>query len=232
MQENAVSVQETVNLAMKTILREDINVLGAGRTDTGVHAKNFFAHFDIIRFIPKKDLSGTVYKLNKFLPDDIVIHKIYAVKNDAHARFSALSRTYEYHITTNKNPFLNDFAYYFYGELDVKLMNRGAELLFDYIDFSSFSKSKTQVKTNNCKIIMAKWDNIDNRIVFTITADRFLRNMVRAIVGTLLELGQMKIDAKELDIIIKSKNRSNAGFSVPAQGLFLCHIEYPKDIYI
>ncbi len=223
-QNNAVTVQEILNQALSTILRSNINVVGAGRTDTGVHASYFIAHFDVED--PINDISLIINKLNKLLPKDIAIYKLWKVKNDAHARFSAVSRTYEYRMHIVKNPFLQNLSWYYRLNLDIEKMNEAAQLLFEYSDFSCFSKSGTQVATNNCKIMYAKWQQNNSQLIFTIKADRFLRNMVRAIVGTLIEVGLGKINNDDFRNIIESKNRSKAGFSVPACGLFLTDIEY------
>lgn len=229
-QNNAITVQETLNNGLMTIFREDINVVGAGRTDTGVHASYFVAHFDLSKAI--NDIPLVINKLNKILPKEIAIHSIKKVKKDAHSRFGALSRTYEYRITKNKDPFLTDFAWHYKIDLNVEKMNQAAKTLFDYIDFTSFSKSGTQVTTNDCKIMFAEWEINSGLLVFTVKADRFLRNMVRAIVGTLVDVGQNKIDIDGFKQIIEQKNRSSAGFSVPAHGLFLTHIEYSNDLFI
>lgn len=232
MQENAVSVQQHINNAFTILLQQDIQLTGCGRTDTGVHARDYIAHYDFQHCNSHIERLDLVFRLNRFLPRDIVIKEILPVKNDAHARFSALSRTYEYHINRVKHPFSDGFAYYIFGDLDVALMNIGADLLSTYSDFSSFSKSGTQVKTNLCDITYARWENRGNQLVFTIKANRFLRNMVRAIVGTLIDLGKGTIDVDLLQKIIEKRSRSAAGFSVPACGLFLTQIEYPQDIFL
>ena len=201
-------------------------------TDTGVHAKFYIAHFDSEVEYSTEMLNDICYKLNGILPDDIAVQEIFPVKEDAHARFSALSRTYEYHILQRKNPFFIDSAYYYHGKLNIDLMNKASRILFDYIDFTSFSKLDTQTKTNNCKIIHAEWNIKNDLLIFTITADRFLRNMVRAIVGTLMDVGKEKISNDDFRKIIESKNRCDAGFSVPACGLFLTDIQYPSEIFI
>ncbi len=231
LQKNAPSVQAEINQALVTIFKEAINVVGCGRTDTGVHAVKFYAHFDVKQEILLSDRVNILTKLNGCLPKDIAISELLAVNPDAHARFDAISRTYEYRICRVKDPFYTDSAYYFYGELDVALMNKGATILKEYTDFTSFSKVKTDVKTYNCKITHAVWKESPNLLVFQITADRFLRNMVRAIVGTLLDLGRHKISEDDLRHIILSKNRSNAGYSVPAKGLYLTDIVYPDRIF-
>jgi tRNA pseudouridine38-40 synthase len=227
-QKNANSVQAEVNKAISTLLQEEIMVNGAGRTDTGVHAKQLFAHFDIDSTINKESL---LYKLNNLLPKDISCSSIINVTDDAHARFSAIQRTYEYWITPIKSPFLTNKAFYFPYELNIGLMNQAANELLKYTDFSSFSKSNTDTHTNNCKIISANWEVKNDCLVFTISADRFLRNMVRAIVGTLLDIGQQRIRLDDLLTIINSKNRSEAGTSAPAHGLYLSKVKYPKEVF-
>ncbi len=229
-QPNASTIQEEINKALSTILREEISVVGAGRTDTGVHSSYYIAHFD-----SEKDhlAKGTDlrYKLNSFLPKDIAILNIKEVNSDAHARFNAISRTYKYFITLVKDPFTVEAAYHLKAIPDVRLMNKAAELLYNYKDFTSFSKLHTDVKTNNCNIIHVKWVQSKKRVILTIKADRFLRNMVRAIVGTLLEVGLGKITIDQFAEIIEKKDRSAAGVSAPPQGLFLTDIEYPTSIY-
>ena len=231
MQKNANSIQDVLNKALTLMLGEKINVVGCGRTDAGVHAKEFFAHFDIKYSLTEKEIDQLVFKLNKFLPKDIAIFNIYPVRPDAHARFDAITRTYQYIITLKKDPFNQEFAFYYYGALNVDLMNKGAEILFEYDDFTSFSKLHTQVKTNTCKIIDARWEKKDQMLIFTIKADRFLRNMVRSIVGTLIDLGIHKITLDDIREIIEQKDRSAAGLSVPANGLFLTKITYPEEIF-
>ena len=226
-QPNSITVQEKLNHCLSTILSEEINVIGAGRTDTGVHAKQIFAHFDTESIVPY----GLNLKMNSFLPYDISIKKVFRVPNDAHARFDAVSRTYEYLITVSKNPFLNKRAWHFFKSLDLKKMNDASNILSNHTDFTSFSKLHTQTKTNNCKISSAKWTKIDNIISFEITADRFLRNMVRAIVGTLIDVGVGKIDLEEFNNIIIQKNRTLAGTSVPAHGLYLTKVNYPSNLW-
>jgi len=222
-QPNAASVQETLTKAMSTVLNSEVELMGAGRTDTGVHAKTMFAHFDC-----EKDLeSGSiVHKLNSFLPKDIAVFEIIPVHADAHARFDATQRTYEYHINTFKDVFSQDLSWYYHQNLDVDLMNKAAEILLQHTDFQCFSKVNTDVNTFNCKITEAFWTAENNKLVFTISADRFLRNMVRAIVGTLINIGLHRITIEEFNNIIKSKDRGEAGFSVPACGLYLTKIKY------
>jgi len=228
LQPNALGVQEVLNKALSTILRQPIETLGCGRTDTGVHAKQFFAHFAL------QAPEGGVFKfddshirsLNAILPQDIAVKRIFEVAPDAHARFDAILRSYEYHIHFYKDPFKNGYSWLLRDEPDLELMNQAAKIIMEYTDFSCFSKSNTQVKTNNCKISKAEWLRIDGGIVFRISADRFLRNMVRAIVGTLLQVGQHEIEPWQVRTIIQSKNRSKAGVSVPACGLYLAEVKY------
>lgn len=223
-QPDAISVQETLNKALSTLLRINIDILGAGRTDSGVHAKEMFAHFDYETDI---DTEKLVYKLNSFLPKDIAVFKIIKVHNEAHARFDATKRTYEYHIHTKKNAFESDDSWYYSLPLDVEKMNEACKILFEYTDFECFSKTHTDVNTFNCKIFEANWKQNEDKLVFTISADRFLRNMVRAIVGTMINIGSGKVSLNDFRKIIESKNRGKAGFSVPAHGLYLTKIEYP-----
>jgi tRNA pseudouridine38-40 synthase len=230
-QPNARTVQEIINQDMSIILDEKIEVTGAGRTDTGVHATVFYAHFDS----PKSDLdkdSNLIFRINGKLPKDISIQEILKVRPDAHARFSALSRTYEYHITRKKDPFRTDFSHYIYGDLDFESMNRATALLTNVSDFTSFSKVDTDVKTNICKVLRADWHFDSDKMVFIITSDRFLRDMVRAIVGTMLDIGFGRITLDEFQAIIASKDRSAAGNSAPAKGLFLTDINYPREIFL
>ena len=226
-QNNASSVQEEINKAFSTILQENIEVVGAGRTDAGVHAHQLYAHFDIEKVF---DIEKTLFKVNKFLAEDISCTAITKVNAEAHARFAATARTYEYWITPTKNPFLQKKAYYLPYSLNLELMNEAAKELLKHTDFSCFSRSNTDTFTNDCDITFANWERKNDCLVFTITANRFLRNMVRAIVGTLLEIGQQKIDINELTTIITSKNRGNAGTSAPAHGLYLTEVKYPKEV--
>ena len=223
-QPNAISVQEVIEKALSTVLRAEIAVVGAGRTDTGVHASFYVAHFDVSNEIAEPE--KLMYHLNRFLPGDIAIQKIWKVGNDLHARFSAISRTYKYFISTVKDPFQTETSFQYTGFLDVEKMNEAALVLYEYQDFTSFSKLHTDVKTNNCKIFQAEWKTENNQLVFTIKADRFLRNMVRAIVGTLLEVGKGKITVDDFRKIIERQDRRAAGTSAPAHGLFLVDIEY------
>lgn len=225
-QPNALTVQQILEASLATLLKKPIPLLGAGRTDTGVHAKQMVAHFDMDEEIVGLDL---VHRLNSLLPDDIAIYKIFRVPDEMHARFDAVERTYEYWITEHKNPFYLDSAHYVKNPLNLELLNKAASVLLEYTDFECFSKSNTDVKTYRCQIKKAVWSRREDKVVFTITADRFLRNMVRAIVGTLLEINSGKLGQEEIKTIIESKNRSNAGFSAPAKGLYLVAIKYPEN---
>ncbi len=230
-QPNGNTVQAELEKAISTILREKISVTGAGRTDTGVHASFYVAHFDT----PQKNLNWDqkfFNSLNEVLPKDISVKEIVAVIPDAHARFSALSRTYQYHISRYKDPFSIDTSYLYKADLDLEKMKISADKLISYKDFKSFSKTGSDVKTFICKIYFTSWETTDTQLVFTIRADRFLRNMVRAIVGTLLEVGKGRISPDEFPKIIEARDRSLAGTSVPPEGLFLTNIEYPVHIYI
>jgi tRNA pseudouridine38-40 synthase len=229
-QQNAVSVQEVLNKSLSIVLRQQIETLGCGRTDTGVHAKEFFAHFDFESMDHEPwtmDETSTILRsLNSILPKDIAIKKIFPVGAEVHARFDATLRSYEYHIHFNKDPFKNGYSWELRDKPDVDLMNKAAAIIMEHTDFSCFSKSNTQVKTNICKITNAEWIVKDDGMVFHISADRFLRNMVRAIVGTLLMVGKHEIEPDAVHAIIESKNRSNAGMSVPAGGLYLTDVKY------
>lgn len=222
-QPDAVSVQEKINNALSTIYQKEIEVVGAGRTDTGVHASQMFAHFDVENEIDE----NLTFKLNSILPNDIFIKNIFKVNDEKHARFDAIERSYEYRIWLGRNPFLLDFSWQIHSQKpDVDVMNEAAKLLLKYEDFKSFSKVKTDVYTFNCNITEAFWKQENEMLIFYISANRFLRNMVRAIVGTLLDVGLGKLTVEDFKNIIESKNRSNAGLSVPAKGLFLTQIKY------
>jgi tRNA pseudouridine38-40 synthase len=229
-QPNGLSVQEVLTRALSTILRTELEIVGAGRTDTGVHAKLMAAHFDLKIDLPSEiDL---VNKLNNFLPNDISISKIVKVRPDAHARYNAISRRYEYHVVTKKNVFKNKLAVRINENLDFEAMNAAAKTLKDYEDFTSFSKLHTNAKTNICVITKAVWKSKGDEWVFSIEANRFLRNMVRAIVGTLFEVGCHKMTIDEFRTVIEEKNRCKAGTSVPAHGLYLVDIKYPDHIFL
>lgn len=228
-QPNGISVQEVLMRALSTILKTEIEVVGAGRTDAGVHAKLMVAHFDVEDGLPKgMDL---VAKLNSFLPNDISVSRLAAVQPDAHARFDALYRRYEYCVVTQKNVFKTHTAARFHDRLDFDQMNLAATILLEYSDFTSFSKLHTDAKTNICNVTLARWKKRDEEWVFEIQADRFLRNMVRAVVGTLLEVGRGRMTLAEFRAVIEAKNRCKAGTSVPAHGLYLVDIQYPNSVF-
>lgn len=227
-QPNADTVQHQINLAFSTILNEEINVLGAGRTDTGVHAKKMIAHFDTNQTI---DFEKFKYRINGFLKNDISLNDIYKVKEYAHARFSAISRTYEYRVSRTKNPFSVN-SYFLLRDLDFQSMKKACKFLHGSHDYTSFAKLHSENYTNNCEVYIANWKEDENLLIFTIKANRFLRNMVRAIVGTLIEIGEGKISFSDIETILMSKDRAKAGYSVPANGLSLIDIEYPKEILI
>jgi tRNA pseudouridine38-40 synthase len=229
MQPDAVSVQEVLERTLSTLLRKEIKVVGAGRTDAGVHAKQLFAHFDMEEIEEPSDI---VYRLNSFLPKDISVQNIIQVKEDAHARFNASEREYEYIISLKKDPFSEGYAYQLHQKPNLEAMNEAAKTLLSYQDFQCFSRSNTDVKTYYCSIKAAFWKEEKDQLIFTISADRFLRNMVRAIVGTLLDIGFGKTTLEEFHSIIKSKERINAGSSAPAHGLYLTKIEYPEELFI
>ena len=224
-QQNAVSVQELINKALSTLCRQNIETLGCGRTDTGVHATQLFAHADIPEGIevlkPQFLLS-----LNSMLPYDIAVRRFIKVGKEAHARFDAILRSYEYHIHFHKDPFLHNLSWLLRDEPRAEIMNQAAKIMMEYRDFTSFSKSNTQTFTNNCVISRAEWLPTERGIVFHISADRFLRNMVRAIVGTLIRIGKGEMKVEEIRTVIESKDRSKAGESVPACGLYLTEVKY------
>ena len=223
-QPNAATVQEVIEERMSVALQEQIAVVGCGRTDTSVSAKDFYLHFDSETGISEKDF---LFKINRMLPQSIVFKRLIQVDDYAHARFDATSRAYEYKVLTQKDPFNFDFGYRFNKELNIDLMNEACSILFEYTDFTSFSKLHTDTMTNNCKIKYASWRREGDVLVFRIEADRFLRNMVRAIVGTMIELGTGKIEVSEFKTIIEAKDRGRAGKSVPGKALALVKIEYP-----
>ena len=228
-QNNATSIQQIIEESLTLIQGEDLTITGAGRTDTGVHAKFMTAHFDVKELSEIKN--DFIYKLNQLLPKSIVILNLRKVKDDAHARFDAVSRTYLYYISQVKDPFNNSLHYFYKEKLDWDIMNQASKIIMNHNDFECFSKSNTDVKTFLCDIEKANWEINDNGAVFKITANRFLRNMVRAIVGTLIEIGNGKKKIIDLENILESKKRSNAGYSVPAKGLFLSEINYPNLIF-
>jgi len=228
-QPNAPTVQAELEKALSLIIRKETEIVGCGRTDTGVHASDYYAHFDFEKGID--DTAELVYKLNKFLSPDIAIKEIAEVNADAHARFSATQRVYEYKIVRQKNPFTQGLAYYYFGNLDIDAMNKAAALLLTVKDFKAFSKAHTDVKTTLCDVTFAQWEVKGDVLVFTISANRFLRNMVRAVVGTLLEVGRGKLTIDGFTQIINSLERSEAGDSAPAEGLYLSKIIYPQSVF-
>ena len=225
-QPDVLTVQGVLERCLSLRLKQPISVTGCGRTDTGVHARNYYAHFDME--VPVENCDDLTYRLNMFLPPDIVVFRIFEVPPTLHARFDAVSRTYHYYITQHKNPFHQDDAYCLLGDLDVKAMQQATQLLYNFTDFTSFSKLHTQVQTNNCTIKHAQWYNDDGLLVFHVEADRFLRNMVRAIVGTLLEVGKGRLTCEGFSHVVESKDRCSAGESVPAHALFLEEVTYPS----
>jgi len=230
-QPNSVTVQKILEEALTVVLNEKISTIGAGRTDTGVHALVFCAHFES----SSPDLASSkkiVYKLNSYLPKDVSVNSIKQVRPDANARYSAISRTYKYYISRTKDPFFNNSSWFINGEIDTELMNEACKVLLVHSDFTSFSKLHSDTKTNICKIYNADWEVAENRLIFTIRADRFLRNMVRAIVGTMINIGIGKISLAEFEEIITARDRCRAGRSAPAQGLFLTEIEYPEELFV
>ena len=229
-QPNAKTVQQVLEEALATIVREPVPLVGAGRTDAGVNALCMVAHADFSREI---DTRQHVYKLNRILPPDIAVSAIRRVKDDAHARFDAISRRYNYHVITAKSPFARRYACRVHGEIDFEAMNKAAEILYEYKDFTSFSKLHTDVKTNNCKIVYAAWRKVGEcEWVFEIEADRFLRNMVRAIVGTLLLVGRGKMSIDGFREVIEKKARGEAGDSAMGEALFLVSVEYPETLFL
>lgn len=229
-QPNGITVQQSIEDALATLLRRPVPIVGAGRTDAGVHARLMVAHFDWEE--PIADLAFLAEKLNRLLPKDIAVYRIVPVRPDAHARFDATSRTYKYYVTTRKDPFNYELVYKFQGKLDFEAMNNACPVLFEYIDFTSFSKLHTDVKTNNCRIYKAGWEKEGDVWVFTVQADRFLRNMVRAIVGTLLEVGRGKLSVEGFRQVIEAKDRGCAGTSAPGHALYLVDVTYPENIFL
>ncbi|HIA06021.1 MAG TPA: tRNA pseudouridine(38-40) synthase TruA [Flavobacteriales bacterium] len=223
-QANANTVQAEINKALSSVIGQRITCTGCGRTDTGVHAAEFYAHFDT-KYVPHS--SDLIYKINGCLPGDIAVHKLYPVGDQANSRFDAISRSYKYRIIMRKNVFSQSYSYYHYKQVDLSAMNSCSSLLLEHTDFSCFSKSKTQTKTNSCYITEAKWTANDQELEFRITANRFLRGMVRAIVGTMLDVGEGKISQEDFVKTLESMDRTQAGYSVPARGLFLDKVSYP-----
>jgi tRNA pseudouridine38-40 synthase len=228
-QANAHTVQKEVNTALSVILRKPIETMGSGRTDTGVHARQQFLHFD---FPEKLERPNLMKRLNGILPKDIAVHDVREVRPDAHARFDAEWRKYEYHISLHKNPFEIELSWQYFYNLDIRKMNEASGLLLHHQDFECFSRVKTEVHHFKCEIKEAYWEQKEQQLIFHITANRFLRGMVRSIVGTLVEVGEGKLDLIGFQAILESKNRSKAGSSVPPHGLYLCRVVYPDSIFI
>lgn len=235
-QPNGQSVQEVLQDALFTLLRRSVPVVGAGRTDAGVHARLMVVHFDYegsVAFGETLDCGRLADKLNRVLPPDISVYRVVPVVSEAHARFDALSRTYHYFVHTAKSPFARHYSCRLYSEPDFEEMNRAARCLFDYTDFTSFSKVNTDTKTNNCRIMKAGWEQVaPGEWRFEIQADRFLRNMVRAVVGTLMEVGRGKLSVEGFRQVIEGKNRCGAGESMPGHALFLVDVAYPRSLFL
>jgi tRNA pseudouridine38-40 synthase len=230
-QPDSITVQKILDDALTVVLNEKITTTGAGRTDAGVHASFFCAHFDTT--YPELTTNKTlIHRLNRYLPKDISVNSIRNVLPEANARFSAISRTYKYYVSRIKDPFSENYSWFLFGNIDITAMNEACKLIINHSDFTSFSKLHSNSRTNICKIQDASWSEVDNNLVFTIKADRFLRNMVRAIVGTMIETGFGKISVEEFEGIILAKDRGKAGKSAPAKGLFLTDIEYPGEIFL
>ncbi len=227
-QPNASSVQEVLNNALEILLRHKVETLGSGRTDAGVHAQMQMVHIDTDIALATKHIIG----LNAILPNDVVCNQIYQVLPDAHARFDALSRSYEYHLYPKPNPFYHDLGLFNSRPLDYVLMNEASQKLLHHTNFTSFSKVHTDVANFECQITEAIWRNDGQRMIFHITANRFLRGMVRAIVGTLLEVGYKKLSIEEFESIILAQDRCKAGMAVSPQGLFLSNISYPTNLFL
>ena len=228
-QKNATGVQQLLNKALSLKTGGDIETIGSGRTDKGVHALQQFAHFDMSKGISEEHLA---FQLNRVLPNDIVVKRIFEVNPGAHARFDAVSRSYQYKINRLKDPFLIDTSYYRRGDLDLSLLNQAAGLLIGDQDFESFSKVKTDVNHFRCTITRSEWIEEEDKIYYYVTADRFLRGMVRTLVGTMLDIGSGKTSLEDLKRIIASLDRQKAGRAVPAHGLYLTQVKYPSDIFI
>lgn len=230
-QPGAVTVQSTLEQSLSLILNEEIKTTGAGRTDSGVHATFFCAHFESLK--PDLDTNENfIFRLNRFLPPDIAIKSLRKVFHGAHARYSALSRTYKYYISRSKDPFVANSSWYIYGQIDVNLMNEACRIILNHTDFTSFSRLHSDNKTNICNVYDAYWEEKGECLIFTIKADRFLRNMVRAIVGTMISVGEHKTDVTGFEDILNALDRCRAGKSAPAEGLFLTDIEYPPEIFM
>lgn len=230
LQPNAITVQEVIERNLSKLLGCNVLTTGAGRTDTGVHARNYFAHFNYSEFLAPMELQQLVYKLNRMLPSDISVYEAFRVRDDVHARFSALNRTYHYYISRNKNPFNCHFTWNYSGHLDIPSMEAAADIIKLYSDFRAFAKTGSDTGNYFCTIYESHFIRDDDMLIYRVSANRFLRNMVRAIMGTLLEIGKGRTNVNQLHELIKEGTRSDAGESVPARGLFLENISYPADI--
>lgn len=225
-QPHSISIQQKINESLNILLRKnDIHVIGCGRTDTGVHAAEYFAHFDVNDKI--ENLDKLIYKLNRILPFDIAIQNIFSVSEDRHARFSPVKRTYKYYISLEKTPFNHHTSLFYNHQLNIELLNKASAIVLDYVDFESFCKAHSDANNFFCTVSESYWEEIDGQIIYTVTANRFLRNMVRALVGTQLDVGRGYITIEDFKNIIESKKRTKAGKSIAAKGLFLHKIEYP-----
>jgi tRNA pseudouridine38-40 synthase len=226
-QVNQQTVQQVLENALSTLLKQEIPLTGAGRTDTGVHASHFVAHFDLSA--AETSFSDKfIFKLNRFLPSDIVVYRIFEVPDHMHARFSATYRTYHYHIATEKPLYRRNYSHYVYGEIDIRAISSCCKIILETTDFTSFAKLHTDVKTNECQVTKASWKQVEAGYLFEISANRFLRNMVRSITGTLLDVGRGKINPEDFRRIVEAKDRGQASSSAPAKGLFLVDIGYPE----
>ncbi|MDR2885678.1 MAG: tRNA pseudouridine(38-40) synthase TruA [Rikenellaceae bacterium] len=242
------TVQQALEEALSTLLREDVTIVGAGRTDTGVHAAYYVAHFDTAHDLvagdenrpPRRGVSvymGTpaaefCYHLNALLPDDIAVSAVRRVRDDAHARFDARRREYRYHILPRKDPFRRDTTWQYYVPLDLEAMNRAAAMLLEHDDFTTFSKLHAANKTTICRVVKSQWENVNGELIYAVASDRFLRNMVRSLVGTLVDVGRGKITPERFGEILRAHDRSLVSGSAPAQGLFLSDVDYPDEIYL
>jgi tRNA pseudouridine38-40 synthase len=227
-QENANSIQEEIEKAFQVYFRRKIELTGSSRTDTGVHALQNFFHFDFDEEI----LPASLYNFNAILPGDIVTRNIFVVQPGAHCRFDALSREYSYHIYRQKNPFIEDRAYYYPYTLDIEKLDAAAAIVASYTDFTSFSKRNTQVKTFECRVLKSRWQQEKDCLVYTVQSNRFLRGMVRGLVGTMLQVGRGRTSVDQFEKIIQGLDAANADFSVPGHGLFLMYVHYPETIFI
>ncbi len=229
-QPNALTVQETIDERLSVLLQTEIRSVGCGRTDAGVHAHDFFLHIDLDFLLSKQACAEMVYKLNRFLPADIAVNDMFLVKPGIHSRFSAISRKYIYSISTSKNPFGIHTSWHYSYDLDVQKLQEAAARLMQYTDFAAFSKKDTDIIGTNCTLMESGWSETEHGLIYTVKANRFLRNMVRALVGTQLKIGKGLIKPEDLDTIVESRDRCRAGESVPAQGLSLVEVRYPDDI--